>query len=108
MCKELGRLANGYKQCTTGTDTVRFLDINEIQQIPFDRIITHVRIMADCFPQKDDPFRIRITAGGNLINYPGETHTNVADMITAKILWNSILSAAHACFMTIDVGNFLP
>jgi hypothetical protein len=70
MCKELGRLAQGYSN-TEGTNTIFFMTIDEIKQISKDRTVTYARIVVDYRPQKDDPNRVRITVGGNLIDYPG-------------------------------------
>ncbi len=105
MCKELGRLAQGF-DTTKGTDTVFFMTIDEIKRIPKDRTVTYARIVVDYRPQKEDPNRVRITVGGNLIDYPGELTTRTADLTTAKILWNSTLSTPNAKFGTADVGNF--
>jgi hypothetical protein len=44
-------------------------------------------------PKKDDPNRVRITVGGNLIDYPYELTTRTADMVSAKIIqhtWSQI------------------
>ena len=49
---------------------------------------------------------MRITEGGNLIEYPGELTTRTADLTTSKILWNSVLSTEGAKFMGIDISNF--
>jgi hypothetical protein len=68
----------------------------EIKKIPQDRTVTYARIVVDYRPQKDDPNRVRITVGGNLINYPGELTTRTANLTTAKILWNSIISTPSA------------
>jgi hypothetical protein len=87
MCKELGRLAQGWDGSKT-TDTSFFMSHGEIKQIPHDRMVTYACIVVDYQPQKDDPNRVRITVGGNLINYPGELTTRTADLTTAKILWN--------------------
>ena len=65
MCKELGRLCQGFGE-TKGTDTMRFLDLEGIKNIPRDRVVTYARIVVDYRPQKEDPNRVRITAGGNL------------------------------------------
>ena len=67
MCKELGRLCQGLEE-TEGTDTMRFLDLEGIKNIPIDRVVTYARIMIDYRPQKKDPNRVRITTGGNLIS----------------------------------------
>eukprot|EP00804_Cyclotella_cryptica_P016149 CCRYP_004247-RA/>CCRYP_004247-RA protein AED:0.38 eAED:0.38 QI:0/0/0/1/1/1/2/0/365 len=40
MCKELGRLAQGYEG-DPGTDTIHFMTINEIRKIPKDRTVTY-------------------------------------------------------------------
>jgi len=49
---------------------------------------------------------IRITAGGNLINYPGELMTRTADLTTSKLMWNSVLSTEGAKYMCLDIKNF--
>eukprot|EP00804_Cyclotella_cryptica_P018372 CCRYP_015481-RA/>CCRYP_015481-RA protein AED:0.17 eAED:0.17 QI:0/0/0/1/1/1/2/0/862 len=104
MCKELGRLAQGWDG-STGTDTIFFMSHNEIKNIPKDRTVTYARIVVDYRPQKDDPNRVRITVGGNLINYPGELTTRTADLTTAKILWNSTISTPGARFACADIKN---
>ena len=63
MCKELGRLCQGYGD-TEGTSTMQFLDQEGIHNIPHDRVVTYARIVVDYRQQKKDPNRVRITAGG--------------------------------------------
>ena len=83
------------------------MDHEQIRNIPRDCTITYGRIVIDYRPQKDDPNRVRITAGGNLIqDYPGEVTTRTADLTTAKIMWNSIISTEGARFMGIDIKSF--
>jgi hypothetical protein len=69
MSKELGRLAQGFNE-TEGTETIFFMSKDEIKEIPKDRTVTYARILVDYQPQKADPNRVRITVGGNLIDYP--------------------------------------
>jgi hypothetical protein len=90
----------------TGTKTIEFMTIDEIKAIPKDGRVTYAQIMVDYRPQKIDPNWVRITVGGNLIDYPGELTTRTADLITSKILWNSNLSTPGACYMCADVKNF--
>jgi hypothetical protein len=104
MCKELGRLAQGFGD-KAGTNTVFFMTKDEIKQIPRDRTVTYARIVVDYRPQKDDPNRVRITVGGNLIDYPGELTTRTADLTTSKILWNSTISTPGARFACADIGD---
>ncbi len=56
-------------------------------------------------PQKDDPNRVRITVGGNLINYPYELTTRTADIVSAKIMWNSVVSTPGAKFGGANINN---
>ncbi len=79
---------------------------DEIKLIPKDRTVTYAWVVVDSRPQKTDPYRIRITAGGNLINCPGELSTRTADLTTSKLMWNSVLSTVGAKYMCLDIKNF--
>ena len=86
MCIELGRLAQGYGD-TKGTDTIHVMTLEEIKKIPGDHTVTYAGIVIHYHPpQKNDPNRVRITVGGNLIDYPGELTTRTADLTTSKVM----------------------
>ena len=100
-------MAQGYdKTKTPVTCSIFVMTHNEIRNIPQDRVVTYARLVVDFRPQKAYPNRARITAGGNLIKYPGDITTRTADMTTSKILWNSILSNKGDRFMGLDIRNF--
>jgi len=102
--KEWGNLAQGdHKTGTKGTNSIFVLDHDQIKQIPNGRIVTYRQIVVNFRPQKEDPNRVRITAGGNLINYPRELITRTAELTTSKILWNSVLSTENAKYMCVDI-----
>ena len=105
MYKELGRLAQGYKD-TKGTNTIKFISLNKICRIPRDRTVTYACIVVDYREQKLDPNRVRITVGGNLIEYPYKLATRTADVTTFKVMWNSIISTNKARYACADVKNF--
>jgi hypothetical protein len=105
MSKELHRLVQGKTGLTTGTNTIFFLSHNAIRLIPTDRTVTYARIVIDHRPQKVDPNRVRITVGGNLINYPFELTTRTTDMIYSKLLWNSTISTTGTRFAGADIKN---
>ncbi len=44
--------------------------------------------------------------GGNLVNYPGDCGTPTVDLLTVKLMLNSIISTPNAKFMTIDLKDF--
>jgi hypothetical protein len=103
---EVGRLAQGRKQSgLEGTNTLFFINFN---QIPRDRIkdITYDRICCNVRPEKDDPNRTRITVGGTNIKTTIDCGTPTADLLTVKLLFNSIISTPNAKFMSIDIKNF--
>ena len=105
--KEFGGLAQGDNRTgEKGSNSIFVLDHEGIKNIPKDRKVTYGRLVVDYREQKEDPNRVRLTAGGNLISYPGETTTKTADLTTSKVLWNSVLSTALAKFMCIDIKNF--
>jgi hypothetical protein len=49
----------------------------------------------------------RLTVGGNLVDYPGDISTKMADLTTAKILFNNVLSTPNAKFMGIDLKTII-
>ena len=67
---------------------------------------TYARVVVDFQPQKEDPNRVRIAAGGNLIKYAGELTTRTADLTTAKMLWNSVISTVGENFMGLEIVYF--
>jgi len=89
-----------------GTNAIFVMTHAEIPLIPTDRTITYMRVVVDFCPQKADPHCICITAGGNLINYPGELTMRTADLTTSKLMWNSVLSTEGAKYMCLDIKNF--
>ena len=96
--KEIRRLA-------TTTETIFFISKTDIPQ---DRKgdETYGRIVCVYREGKKDKYRTRITIGGNLINFPGDCGTPTADLLTVKLLFNSIISTPNAKFMSIDIKDF--
>jgi hypothetical protein len=70
------------------------------------RDITYGRIVCNYCPEKKDPHHTRITMGGNLIKCPDDSGTPTADILTIKILFNSVISTPNTKFMTIDIKDF--
>ena len=97
------RQNNIYKK---GTNTVQFLTHDDIRVIPKDQVVTYARIVVDLWLQKDDPNRIQITVGGNLIEYPGKLITQTADMTTNKLLWNFVISTKDAHYVCADIKGY--
>ena len=68
--------------------------------------ITYANPAVDHRPQKEDPNRIRITAGGNLIDCDGKLSVPTENIGTAKLHWNSVVSTDSETYMCIDINRF--
>jgi hypothetical protein len=63
-------------------------------------------LFATIAQRKKDPYCTRILMGRNLINYPNDCGTPTADLLTVKLMFNSVISMPNAKFMTIDIKDF--
>ena len=87
----------------TGTDTIRFIRHSDL---PAGRKATYARFVASLRPTKADPIRVRLTAGGNLIEYPGPVSTPTVDMPVVKCHLNSVVSTPKARYCSFDIQDF--
>ncbi len=70
--------------------------------------ITYCNPVVDHRPQKEDPNRIWLMAGGNLFHCDEELSVPTAGLETVKLHWNSVVSTAMAKYMCIDLKkNYL-
>eukprot|EP00956_Cyclotella_meneghiniana_P007284 scaffold9923_cov20-Cyclotella_meneghiniana.AAC.2 len=102
---EFGRLAQGVGgRIKNPTDTFTFI---REEDIPKDRKkdVTYGSFTCSVRPEKADPNRTRFTAGGDKINHPGEVATPTAEMLVAKILFNSVISTPVDDFGVKYVGK---
>lgn len=76
-----------------GINTIFFIHVHEILT---GRKPTYGKNFVNKQPEKAEVHQTQLIVGGNLINYPGDKSTATADLTTAKILFNSILSTEHA------------
>ena len=102
LCNELGRLAQGYGD-VKGRNTFYFIPK---YNVPKDKWVTYARLVCAIRPQKKETYRVRLTAGGNLITYPGNTSTLTAGIVTIKTHWNSVISTPNCKYCTIDIKDF--
>ena len=102
---EFGQLANGVGGRIKGTNTIKFI---QKRDVPHERRkdITYGQFVCTIQPEKTEQHRTRFTVGGDRVNYPGEVATPTADMLVAKLLFNSVISTPKAKFMTMDISNF--
>jgi hypothetical protein len=99
---ECGRLFQGIRDIP-GTDTCLFI---KLTNIPKERKITDKEIACDCKPHKKEKERVRLTVGGDILDYSGDVATSTDDITTFKILINSTLSTEDAAMMIMDIKNY--
>ena len=100
---EFGRLFQGYEP--NGIKGMDVLDWITKDEVPKHKKVTYPRYTIAFRPEKDEPFRTRITAGGDRLEYDGEVSTQVSTMETFKILLNSVISTKGARMCTGDISN---
>jgi len=104
--KEFGGMAQGdSKTGTAGTNAMFVMTHDDIARLRGKKY-TYANIVLDHRPQKEDPNRIRITAGGDRIQYDDELSVRSADITTAKLHWNSVISTENARYMCLDLSLF--
>jgi hypothetical protein len=99
---ECGHLFQGIRDIP-GTDTCFFI---YLKNIPNDRKITYGKIVCDYKPHKKEKERVRLTIGGDRLEYSGNVATSTADISAFKILINITLSTKDAAMMMMDIKNY--
>ena len=71
-------------------------------------MFTYANFICDYRPHKSEPYRIRLTVGGDRLDCPDDTSSPAASLLETKLLLNSTVSDAHlgARFMTMDLKDF--
>jgi hypothetical protein len=100
---EYGRLFQGHKGGIKGTNTCFFI---EHTAVPKGRIPTYVKFVCAYKPHKYNPYRVRMTVGGDRIEYPGEVATKTADLTVTKAIINSVCSTKAALYMNMDIKKY--
>ena len=98
---EFARLAQGYGD-VEGLNVITFIAKRDL---PDGKQVTYARYVVDYRPEKDEPWRLRITCGGDKLDYHGDTTTHSASMETIKCHLNNIVSSIKAKGATGDISN---
>ncbi len=106
--KDFGGMAQGNNKIgQKGTNAMFVMTHEEIQQVLWaGKKFTYANPVVDHWLQKEDANWIWITAGGNLINYNEELLVCMADLVSSKLHWISVVSTALAKYMCIDTTFF--
>ena len=102
---KFGQLAQGVGGRIKGTNTIFFIRRDEFPRTRM-KDVTYGKFIYNDRPGKAETNRTWFTVGGDRINYPGAVATPTAEMLVAKILFNSVTSTKDAKFMKTDISNF--
>ena len=69
------------------------------------RTVTYRIIMDDIWPKKSETHLTQLTFEENIINFPGDVKTPIADITTSKLIFNSVLSTKNWKFMSAEIAN---
>jgi hypothetical protein len=109
VANEFGHLFNGVGKNADGTQ--RIVGTNTCHWIKRSQVlrgkkVTYARTVVAIRTEKAEQKRVRITVGGDRLDYPGETSTDTASLDTTKLLINSVLSTPGTRMGAIDISNF--
>ena len=70
--------------------------------------VTYANMVCDYRPLKTEKYRVRLTVGGDKLDYDFDATSPIASLIETKLLLNSVISdsAKGARFMTMDIKDF--
>ena len=87
----------------TGNSTIFFIHPSKI---PAHKKITYGRLVMDIRPLKDEKYRVRITVGGDKLDFCGDASSVAASLATVKLHLNSVASKKGAKFTTANIEDF--
>jgi len=105
LCQGIGTGNKVGGKRVAGTNTFHLITFADIPHHKRKEII-YTKVVCEIRKGKDDENRTRITVGGNLICYPGDSGTNTASLELIKLMINSVISRKGARFACIDIKNF--
>ena len=74
--------------------------------IPTHKKVTYVRLVVDIKPLKEEKYCVRITVGGDKLDFCGDASSVAASLATVKILPNSVVSKKGEKFTAADIKDF--
>ena len=69
------------------------------------KYVTYDLFVCNIQAERKEKESTRFEIGGDRINYPGGVTIPTADMLVAKVLFNSVVSTKSVQSMTIDTSN---
>jgi hypothetical protein len=103
---QLQWLVQGMPRPSEGNSTISIIPRDKVLRARA-KDVTYGLITCLIRPEKiEDPNRTRLVAGGDRVHYPFDAGTLTADLLTIKLLINSVISTPGERFFTMDIKNF--
>jgi hypothetical protein len=104
LSNEFGRLAQGIDDRVVATDTIDFIHKSDV---PHTKIVTYGNCICDYRPLKSEPYRVRLTVGGDKLPYDDDSGSPAASLLETKLLINSTISDSRrgARFLSADLKD---
>ena len=111
LSNELGRLSQGVGtgkppgQQVVGTNTICFIPRNKV---PVRSKVTYAYFICDVRPLKEEEHRVKLTVGGEKLDYCDDPASSAVSLLDTKIFINSFISDAHkgAIYGTADITKY--
>ena len=87
----------------TGNSTIFFIHPSKI---PAHNKVTYGCLVLDIRPLKDEKYCVRITIGGDKLDFCGYASLVEASLAAVKLLLDSVVSTKDAVFKTADIKDF--
>jgi hypothetical protein len=91
LSNEIGRFAQGVRDIK-GNDA---LDFVHLSTIPKNKKVAYANMVCNHIPLKTEKHQVRLTLGGDVLEYLGESSSPVASLIESKLIFNSVVSDSH-------------
>lgn len=105
LCNKVGRLAQGIPWQKTVTDTMHFIEHSSVPGHKW-KDMTNRQIVYNERPQKLEVNRSQITVDSSRLTSVGNLGTPTTDLITVKLLLNSVVSTPGQKFPCLDLKDF--
>ena len=104
LSNELGRLTQGIGNIQ-GNDAMDFI---KHTMVPKHKKVAYANMVCDIRPTKAEKYRVRLTIGGDILEYLGDASSPAASLMETKLMLNSVISDAHrgAKFLSIDIKDY--
>ena len=88
LSNEIGRIAQGIRDLF-GNDTVDYIPRREV---PANTIVTYANFICDFRPLKSEQYRVRLTVGGDKLQYEYDVSSPAASLMETKLFLNKNIS----------------